>query len=281
MNTFSYHPCQPGYYQAGEKYQELNYSVDCNLGEIVCQMFEVARLSEHHIRVIPDGCNDILISFDGEQINSWYSPSITKSTDFHFKKAEWLFGVRFYPGADCSLLRKHIPISKSNPIEVRELLPDFDCLEDKLKASISFVRRHEILEEYLLSQITQKNNVENILSCAVRLLIESNGVIPIEKLAEEVGYSARYLRQLFTNYIGHSSKDLASMIRMQKTLQCLLEHPDQSLSDIAIKYGFSDQSHMNREFKKYMGVTARTITASERWNSILGAELSRIFLKDT
>ena len=277
MNSFSYHPCQPGYYQAGEKYQELNYSEDCRLGKIVCQMFEVTRPKEHQIRVIPDGCNDILISCDGGQINSWYSPSVTKSTNFHFQKAEWIFGVRFYPGADCSMLRERIPVSKSHPIEVRELLPDFDSLDDELKSSISFVRRHEIIEDYLRDRITPKNNTENILSCAVRLLIETNGVISIERLAKEVGYGTRYLRQLFTDYIGHSSKELANMIRMQKTLQCLLDNPDQKLSDIAIKYGFSDQSHMNREFKKYMGVTSRIIKERGQWNSILRAELNRIF----
>ena len=277
MNSFSYHPCQPGYYQAGEKYQELNYSEDCRLGRIVCQMFEVTRPKEHQIRVIPDGCNDILISCDGGQINSWYSPSVTKSTNFHFQKAEWIFGVRFYPGADCSLLRERIPVSKTHPIEVRELLPDFDSLDDELKSSISFVRRHEIIEDYLRDRITPKNNTENILSCAVRLLIETNGVISIERLAKEVGYGTRYLRQLFTDYIGHSSKELANMIRMQKTLQCLLDNPDQKLSDIAIKYGFSDQSHMNREFKKYMGVPSRIITERGQWNSILRAELNRIF----
>ena len=277
MNSFSYHPCQPGYYQAGEKYQELNYSEDCRLGRIVCQMFEVTRPKEHQIRVIPDGCNDILISCDGGQINSWYSPSVTKSTNFHFQKAEWIFGVRFYPGADCSLLRERIPVSKSHPIEVRELLPDFDSLDDELKSSISFVRRHEIIEDYLRDRIAPKNNTENILSCAVRLLIETNGVISIERLAKEVGYGTRYLRQLFTDYIGHSSKELANMIRMQKTLQCLLDNPDQKLSDIAIKYGFSDQSHMNREFKKYMGVTSRIIKERGQWNSILRAELNRIF----
>lgn len=277
MNSFSYHPCQPGYYQAGEKYQELNYSEDCRLGRIVCQMFEVTRPKEHQIRVIPDGCNDILISCDGGQINSWYSPSVTKSTNFHFQKAEWIFGVRFYPGADCSLLRERIPVSKTHPIEVRELLPDFDSLDDELKSSISFVRRHEIIEDYLRDRITPKNNTENILSCAVRLLIETNGVISIERLAKEVGYGTRYLRQLFTDYIGHSSKELANMIRMQKTLQCLLDNPDQKLSDIAIKYGFSDQSHMNREFKKYMGVTSRIIKERGQWNSILRAELNRFF----
>lgn len=277
MNTFSYNPCQPGYYQAGEKYQELNYSEDCKLGKTVCQMFEVTKPREHSIRVVPDGCNDILINYDGEQINSWYSPSVTKSTNFHFKKAEWIFGVRFYPGEDCSLLRERIPVSKSHPIEVRDLLPDFSSLNDELSTSLSFVRRHEIVEDYLIKRLIPKNNIENILSSAVRLLIETNGVISIETLAKEVGYGTRYLRQLFTDYIGHSSKELANMIRMQKTLQCLLEHPDQKLSDIAMKYGFSDQSHMNREFNKYMGVTAKIIKERGAWNSILGAELSRIF----
>ena len=277
MNAFFYHPCQPGYYQAGEKYQELNYSEDCSLGKTICQMFEVTKPYEHNIRIIPDGCNDILISYDGTKISSWLSLSVSEVTRFQFQKADWLFGVRFYPGADRFLFHGNLPTNRQNPIQIKDILTDFDETEEMLRNSLSFARRHEIMEEYIEGKRTKNNSIDNILFFCVRRLIETNGTIPVEKLSRGAGYGTRYILQLFTDNIGHSTKELGGIIRVQKALQCLLEKPDRKLSDIAVNYGFSDLSHMNREFKRHMGLTSGIIRERDRWNGILKNELNRIF----
>ena len=277
MGNFSYHPCQPGYYQVGSKYQELNYSLDCKLGLYICQMFEITEPTERNIRIIPDGCNDILISYDGVKLNSWLSLSIPKAMTFNFNKANWLFGVRFYPGFDRSLFGKKVenPIQKA--VETRTLLQDFHTIEEDLINSQSFVRRHEIIEDYLRDKLASNDCVDNIMTYCVHQLIETNGTIPIDVLAEKAGYGTRYLRQLFTKSTGHSPKELAAMIRMQKTLHHILNNTNDKLSDIAIRYGFSDLSHMNREFKKYLGITSSIIKNTDDWNRKLKAEINRSF----
>lgn len=283
MSTLNYHPCQPGYYQAGKNYLELNYSEDCCLGQYVCQMFEVDHPYEHHVRIIPDGCNDILLSFDGKKVNSWLSLTVPSSTEFQFQKANWLFGVRFYPGADYSIFPCKLPYGTQKPIELKDLLPDFEALENEFQRSMSFVRRHELMEDFLRLRLAEnKKMVENsaiqaILSFCVRRLIDTSGNISIDELAASAGYGPRYLRQLFADYIGHSTKELATVIRMQKTLQHLLENPQKHLSDIAIHYGFSDHSHMNREFRRFLGITSSKIKETQLWNSVLKAEKNRIF----
>lgn len=276
-NAFEYHPCQPGYFTAGSSYEELNYSEDCKIGHAVCQMFEIANPYEHNIKIIPDGCNDILISYDGKKLNSWFSISIPKPTRFQFKKVDWIFGVRFYPGLYPDLFAEYAANRCHPSAELSYFFPDFKNVEEALKSSKSFARRIEIMTDYLHSKMSKHDSIDNILNYCVRRLIESNGNLPVEKLAEEVGYGTRYIRQLFSDNIGHSTKELATIIRMQKTLRYILTNPGSRLSDVAVTFGFSDHSHMNREFKKYMGVTSSIFKETNQWNSILKAELDRIF----
>lgn len=56
-----------------------------------------------------------------------------------------------------------------------------------------------------------------------------------------------------------------------------LNNTNDKLSDIAIRYGFSDLSHMNREFKKYLGITSSIIKNTDDWNRKLKAEINRSF----
>lgn len=277
QNSFEYHPCQPGYFTAGSNYQELNYSEDCKLGHAICQMFEVTNPYEHNMKIIPDGCNDILISYDGKKINSWFSISIPKPTRFQFRKAEWIFGVRFYPGLYPDLFSESASNYDSTSAELACIHPDFINIEKDLISSQSFARRIEIMTDYLQSKLSFHNGIESILNYCVHRLIESDGNLPVETLAEEVGYGTRYIRQLFSDNIGHSTKELATIIRMQKTLRYILTNPGSKLSDVAVSFGFSDHSHMNREFKKYMGVTSSMFKESNQWNNILKAELERFF----
>ena len=87
----------------------------------------------------------------------------------------------------------------------------------------------------------------------------------MEELAEESGYSSRYIRALFADRIGHSPKELSSILRMQRALGYLWDNAVADLSDTAQRFGFSDQSHMNREFRKWFGLTSGMVKDAENW----------------
>lgn len=271
-----YYPYQPGYGQAGI-YHELQYSEDCVLGKYICQIFEVDRPHDCEICILPDGCNDILVHYDGKQVQSWLSPSIVKAMQFHFEQTEWLFGVRFYPGATSSFLPTDFSYQSPTPIALENLYPSIRYIKPALESSQSFARRHEIMYEFLKQTVLEQTPTDNIVDFCVKKNIENNGMIAIDELAQAAGYGPRYIRQLFATYVGHSTKELAKIIRLQKTLQYIEQHPEEKLKDISAQFGFSDHSHMNKELRQFLGITSGIIKDTTDWNALLKTEFKRTF----
>lgn len=276
----SYDPVQYGYKNAGEGYIEIPLSPDCRLGNYVSEIFEVTRSdNDSPLYVIPDGCNDLLITFDGNRISSHISPSISEPFQFNFNKMEWIFGVRFLPGATYPFIEDPLNYNSEQAVEAELLMPGFSHIEDMMYESGSFARRFEIISSYLENRVDEYDSIENLLRYCMQRIIRTDGQITIAALAEETGYSDRYLRKIFEQHVGHSPKALSEIIRVQKALRYLETHTNESLSDTALKFGFSDQSHMNREFRKYLKFTSGSVLKDRDWITRLDTDTSRTFKK--
>lgn len=90
---------------------------------------------------------------------------------------------------------------------------------------------------------------------AIELLQQSGGRLPVAELAAAVASSERTLRRDILHSVGLSVKTLASVMRFQRTLQLLHAVSPQSLTQIALEGGYSDQAHMTREFRLLGGFT--------------------------
>lgn len=273
----AYHPLQPGYSRGGKQYLELDYTEDCKLGKYMSEIFEVQCPKSDIINIIPDGCNDILITYNGEEVISWLSPSISAPSKFNFGELKWIFGIRFLPGATYAIFHDNLEYDVQRAIDMKHLFRDFKLVEDAFSKARSFVKRLEVIGEYLEKKIKVRNGIEEILYYCVGQLIDTNGLISIEALSDKTGYGVRYIRELFSKHIGHSPKELANIIRMQKTLMYMWDKPQANLGETAFKYGFADQSHMNREFRKFLGSTSGIVKDDENWITYLKTDNNRIF----
>ncbi|MFF3217046.1 helix-turn-helix domain-containing protein [Streptomyces sp. NPDC002886] len=83
-------------------------------------------------------------------------------------------------------------------------------------------------------------------------LAGSGGVLPVAELARRTGRGRRSLEYLFREQIGLTPKTAARVLRFQRALR-LVNHGGRPLADVATTCGFSDQAHMNREFKAMTG----------------------------
>lgn len=77
--------------------------------------------------------------------------------------------------------------------------------------------------------------------------------LSLEELAERVEVSVRQLQRLFKSQTGDSPFAYARRMRL-KTAAWLLTGSDRTVAEIAATCGFSDASHMGREFRKEFGV---------------------------
>ncbi|WP_133645274.1 GlxA family transcriptional regulator [Paraburkholderia flava] len=77
--------------------------------------------------------------------------------------------------------------------------------------------------------------------------------LPLEELAHKLDLSPRQLERLFKAETGKSPQTFAKQVRL-RTASWLLTSSDRTVADIASSCGFSDASHLGREFRKQFGV---------------------------
>lgn len=80
--------------------------------------------------------------------------------------------------------------------------------------------------------------------------------LPLGRLAEYAGMSASYLSQLFKKETGTAISDYIQQQRVEEAKR-LIQLPGVTLSDIATRLHFNDQSYFTKVFKKYTGLTPK------------------------
>ncbi|MGG6237417.1 helix-turn-helix domain-containing protein [Nodosilinea sp. AN01ver1] len=78
--------------------------------------------------------------------------------------------------------------------------------------------------------------------------------LSLDTLATLAGMSAHYFAQLFKQSTGFAPHQYVIRCRVERA-KALLARPDLAIADIACQTGFAHQSHLNRHFKRLLGVT--------------------------
>jgi AraC-like DNA-binding protein len=84
--------------------------------------------------------------------------------------------------------------------------------------------------------------------------------VAIGKLADLAGLSPYYLVRAFHKQVGVPPHRYQTIVRVNRARKLVAEGA--ALSDVAYLTGFCDQSHLNRRFKKMLGVTPGRYAAS-------------------
>jgi AraC-like DNA-binding protein len=87
--------------------------------------------------------------------------------------------------------------------------------------------------------------------------------IELETLADTAGLSKWHFARAFKQSVGMPPHFYLIQRRLERA-QKLLAETDLSLAQIALKSGFSDQSHFSRRFRMFLGVTPRSFRWSKR-----------------
>lgn len=90
---------------------------------------------------------------------------------------------------------------------------------------------------------------------AISLLQARDGKCSVEALAQEAGVSVRTLHRDIVAMTGLSAKSLGTLFRFQRAMRILRLAPSHNLAMLAAEAGYSDQSHMTRDFLRFGGFT--------------------------
>jgi AraC-like DNA-binding protein len=100
---------------------------------------------------------------------------------------------------------------------------------------------------------------------AVNQIISSQGSIRIADLAENAVLSRRQFSRRFNERVGITPKSFAQIVKFRHVIE--LAYSATSLTDLALKGGYFDQSHFIKDFRKRSGLSPGNILQNGKLNN--------------
>ncbi|WP_215235479.1 helix-turn-helix domain-containing protein [Dyadobacter linearis] len=128
----------------------------------------------------------------------------------------------------------------------------FDMVRDNILRSMLLVLARNLFSHSPASE-AKKYSVEAILMYVRQHIFEPE-CLTIAHLARQFNYAPAYISLFFKRHTGESLKQyiIRSKVRI---IESRLLYSKRSLTEIADEFGYTDESHLCRQFRKYAGVS--------------------------
>lgn len=211
--------------------------------------------------IIPDTCMDIVFNVDytDNRISNHFCgiDDAYFISDYTERQGRLVsaFGIRFYSWGAIVFAEEDIRSVKNGFFDAEQYFPKLKrAIEPRLFDAVTIADRIKIAEEYLLKKMHPERLNTTVLT-ALDMLIQRKGNVKIDFLARDLHISKRQLERLFREYMSIAPKSLSTLIRYQCLWQELLFNGGFNALDAVEKYGYTDQSHLLKEFRKYHSMT--------------------------
>ena len=232
---------------------------------IKCFWYNIRDVGEipSSFEVVPDGYAEIIFHFgsgcsivDNGILRSLPSPFmmglLNQPAVFYTQNRFEIIGIRCFPwtvfdllglqpGKDGVRIFEH-PIARLQPILARAI--DVGRIDEALAD----------VKQYFLDARSGIAN-DSMLFKAGFAMRQANGAMPVSQVAEAAHATVRTLERNFKRSSGYSVKDVSGLMRFEQVRNQLWHYPNTNLAGLAHELGYTDQSHLSREFKRYSGTT--------------------------
>lgn len=218
----------------------------------LCYQFKTGE-SGKPIRLIPDACLDFLFHCNEDNPSAIISGIQTIPYDLELEPNSVYFGFKPY-----SLMgMKQLPIAwheiLDNKISFSEQFGNTRIIE-ALASLNTFEDRVEAIQSFALDAMINAGYTPDFVELSELYICNEKGNVKMDTLNEYTGYTGRYCREKFKEALGISIKSYANIMRFQNAVRGLFNaQNDDCLSDVVFDNGYFDQSHLNREFRRYSG----------------------------
>ncbi|WEK34062.1 MAG: helix-turn-helix domain-containing protein [Candidatus Pseudobacter hemicellulosilyticus] len=163
-----------------------------------------------------------------------------------------IIGIRWYPWTVFDLLG--LPSGKDG---VRSFEHPVAKLQGPLHELVHAGKIAEAISQVEQYFLDTRSHIamDSMLFKAGVAMNRAKGTLPVSQVAAAAHATVRTLERKFKQSSGHSVKDVSGLMRFEQVRNQLWLHPETSIAGLAIELGYTDQSHLSKEFKRYSGTT--------------------------
>ncbi len=279
-----FQPVQPPTLERGllhVGYQYAEYAPAPHLQEWVCCYWSSAVHPQQNYqlhRIIPDGCIDIIFDLDASDHYGAFLSSLMCSYEvMEITESMAFFGIRFYASEIRRLLGDASASLSGMQVTLEQWLGDRAAsITEQIITAPTMHERIDLVDRWLYNLACDRDDSNTVrLRQMIQYIQAGQGRMSIRELSEQTHYSDRTLRRLFRQELGISPKEWSDIMRFQAVLKygqltamnsslCSsafssstvgIATPEMTLGEIALHFGYYDQSHLNLAFSRYYGVS--------------------------
>ncbi len=233
---------------------------------IIHSIWQIDHLTVfHQENIIPKGVVEIIFNFGDRK------PIVAgiRNRQFHLSKCfingfntapihiqlpkqQIFFGILFQPLAVRKILRTPAGEFSDQTVDLTLIDPEFDILWHQLANESKFNNRVNIILKWLRKNLIDWKPQEQL----VNTFLYTTGFHEISagELSDKLCYSPRQLTRKFQEATGMNTEEILLYKKYLHSVE-LIHNSDLPLTTIAYLSKFSDQSHFNKTFKTFTGIT--------------------------
>lgn len=225
-------------------------------------------------RIVPDGCMEMIFHYadlyeqfleDGTRITQprcFVFGQITAPLEIVPTGSTGIIAARFQPDGFIPFSSYSIQQMENKAVALQSLFGEnVLTLEQQVLSADTNDNRIRFISSFLCKRLQTPEAINRITKLSIDALLQSNGQINIDELAERLQINRRQLERRFSSTIGLSPKQLSKFIRLQTTLKIMNEKKFTSLTSLAYENGYYDQAHFIKDFKEFTGLSPRQFYA--------------------
>ncbi len=202
--------------------------------------------------VVPDGNTNLIFRFSPSGCRLTVLGPRTEKASVEIDEGADYFCLSFRSGQAPRLADVHPTELIDRYIELPSLRGErVDSLADRFLSLSDPTARQFIMEELVRGMLPLVRDER--CRKAAALLSAYGGKLQVNELAAGLGIHVRSLERLFLEHLGMTPKRHARLARLGRLLSYLRAGRYGSLADLAHTCGYTDQSHMIRDFKELTG----------------------------
>lgn len=200
--------------------------------------------------------------FDGPELASfqWQSKHWLAGMQSRYitieSQTSHMIGARLKPGGAAAFFKETISAFTDRVTPLDAVMGvEADRWRERLLDEEEDETRFDVFEGFLRERLDEERPGLDLALEAVGRINAAQGNLNLGDLSEGLGVSHKHLIEQFTALVGLRPKQYARVVRFASVLPALVADTAPDWAALAQMAGYHDQSHFNREFQLFAGLT--------------------------
>lgn len=220
-----------------------------------------ADIGTREILIIPDTCMDIIIHINHtrQTVTGHLSALFDRPFMVEERKTEeavTTFAIRFHFWAAHLFLNLDFKEAHNHTLDLGMLGADWAELFGSFLYLGDIRQQIDRIEAFLLKRLLLAGQDPNLFN-SIHQIIQTAGSSSVKDICGYCCVSQRQLERIFLKEIGLPLKRMASLVRYQNVWREMVLSPDFNIHDAVYRFGYTDQAHLLKEFRRFHGTSPK------------------------